>query len=405
MNTVSSLPPAVVLGLSATGLYAIRELGVAGIPVIGIGTTRQCGAASRYLQHVIIEPDESRRLVALRKLVSGTVAKPVLIPTSDQDLEFIIRNSEELAEDFAFQGSYVDGQAAKILDKSTFYRLCDTHDVTYPALHEVAPHELDDLKDRLSFPVMIKPSRIHDIKAEMAGKKGWVAQDADEFTRVSKTIPRHAGSLLVQEIVPGPECEITLFTGYFDGNGAVHQPFTCRKLRQFPPGFGSASLVISEEEPETRQIAERFLRDIGFRGIAAAELKKDSVTGLRKIIEINPRPSLWFSVSTAAGKSVALAAYCDLTEAMPMPSEQNQQNGVLWRYPLKDSYSAWFYKLTPGFVLPPPNVASASTAKKRVSAVSEPGDRAPAQAEYLTYLRKGLERFSSKVRSWARLGR
>ncbi len=405
MNNKSDLPPAVVMGLSATGLYAIRELGAAGIPVIGIAATHQCGAASRHLQHVIIEPNEQRRLEALLKYVSGTGGKAVLIPTSDQDLEFIIQNSAELAREFVFQRSYSDGKAASILDKAVFYRLCDTHGVVYPALQEVSLCELHHLQDQISFPVMIKPSRIHDIKAEMAGKKGWIARDKEEFAQVSKTIPRHTGTLLVQEIVPGPESEITLFSGYFDEHGAVHQPFTCRKLRQFPPGFGSASMVISEDEPETRKIAEDFLLEIGFRGIAAAEMKKDPSTGQRKIIEINPRPSLWFSASTAARKSVSLAAYCDLTGAMPLPAEQEQESDVLWRYPLKDRYSAVFYRLNRDFVLPPPNIESASSAKRCVSAVFEPSDRAPARAEYLIYLTKGLQRLSARLMTWARHGR
>jgi len=392
MNSASDLPSAIVLGLSATGLYAIRELGAVGIPVIGVGETRLAGAASRYLRGVIIEPDEQRRLQALREQAVNASRKPVLIPTSDQDLEFIIRNSADLAEHFVFQESYGDGLAASILDKALFYQLCEKSGVVYPALHEVSPRDLKALQDRLSFPVLIKPSRIHDIKAEMSGKKGWVAQNLEEFAKVCQIIPGHAGNLLVQEIVPGPESEITLFTAYFDGQGGVHQPFTCRKLRQFPPGFGSASLVISEDEPETREIAERMLCDIGFRGIAAAELKRDPVTGQRKMIEINPRPSLWFSASTASRKFVALAAYCDLTHAMAMPQERTQENGVLWRYPLKDSYSAMFYRLNRGFVLPPPNVDVASTAQKRVSPVSVPGDRAPARAELLNYLVKGLRR-------------
>lgn len=392
MNAVSILPPAVIMGLSATGLYAIRELGAAGIPVIGMDSKRQCAAASKYLQHVIIEPDRPRCLEVLRKLVSGCVGKPVLIPTSDQDLEFIINNCDKLAGEFAFQASYADGNAANILNKSRFYRLCDKHDVIYPALHEVTLDGLGALKHSLSYPVIIKPSRIHDLKTEMAGKKGWIVRHEDQFARVVKSIPGHAGTLLAQEVVPGPESEISLFTGYFDQQGRVHQPFTCRKLRQFPPGFGSASLVISEDEPETRRIAEKFLREIGFRGIAAVELKKDPATGQRKMIEINPRPSLWFSASTAARKSIALAAYCDLTGAMPLPMEQNQQNGVLWRYPMKDSYSALFYRLKRGFVLPPPDVGSAARATKHVFPVSESDDQAPVIAEYMTYLGKGMGR-------------
>jgi predicted ATP-grasp superfamily ATP-dependent carboligase len=392
MKAVNILPPAFVLGLSPTGLYAIREFGVEGIPVIGVATERQAGSASRYLQDVILEPDEDRRVEELIHRAGREHRKPILIPTSDQDLEFIIRHRQRLAGSFVFQESYRDGVAARILTKADFYRLCAEHGVDYPSLYEIEKPDMPSLAGSLDFPVLIKPSRIHEIKSEMAGQKGWVAQNAADYARMMELIPDHAGTLLVQEIVPGPESEITLFAGYFDEKGCAHHSFTCRKLRQFPPGFGSASLVISEDEPETREIAEKFLREIGFRGIAAAEFKRDPRTGKRKIIEINPRPSLWFSASTAAGKSVALAAYRDLTGVGPLPEGREQRNGVVWRYALKDFYSATFYRLKNDFVLPPPNIAAARHASKRVSAVGVPGDRAPAWAELKSYLRKGLRR-------------
>ncbi|MEW9920331.1 hypothetical protein AB2B41_12000 [Marimonas sp. MJW-29] len=399
MKSENGFPSAFVLGLSPTGLYAIRELGAEGIPVIGVGTEAQSGAASRYLQDLILEPDEERRLAELIKRAGHERSKPVLIPTSDQDLEFIIRHREALADAFVFQESYGDGLAAQILTKADFYRLCDEYGVEYPSLHEVEKPDMPGLAHSIDFPVLIKPSRIHDIKSEMAGQKGWVARDATDYAQVTHSIPEHAGTLLVQEIVPGPESEITLFTAYFDREGRAHQSFTCRKLRQYPPGFGSASLVISEDEPETREIAERFLQDIGFRGIAAAEFKRDPKTGKRKIIEINPRPSLWFSASTAAGKTVALASYRDLTGAGPLPDERPQQDGVAWRYVLKDVYSALFYRFKKDFVLPPPDIAAAKWAIKWVSAVGVPGDRAPVWAELKLYLRKALLRFFPGMKS------
>ena len=105
----------------------------------------------------------------------------------------------------------------------------------------------------------------------------------------------------MQEIISGPESNITLWCGYIDAAGSVRQSFTARKLRQYPPGFGSASLVESEVCRETSETAERFLVKAGYRGIAAAEFKRHPKTGELKIIEVNPRPSLWFSVSTKSG--------------------------------------------------------------------------------------------------------
>jgi predicted ATP-grasp superfamily ATP-dependent carboligase len=259
-------------------------------------------------------------------------------------------------------------------------------------MHEVQRSDIRGLSAALEFPVLIKPSRVHDIKTEMRGRKGWVARDAADYADVVASIPDHAGTLLVQEIVPGPESEITLFTAYFDQEGRAHQSFTCRKLRQYPPGFGSASLVVSEEEPETREIAEQFLAKIGYRGIAGVELKRDPRTGVRKMIEINPRPSLWFSASTESGKTITLSAYRDLACYGARQPETSQRNGVVWTYPLKDCYSAMFYRLKKDFILPPPNISAARGGNFRVSPVSVPGDRGPGVLELKNYIGKAVRR-------------
>lgn len=396
MTGQGPLPPAVVLGLSPTGLYAIRELGAAGIPVIGVGAERQAGAASRFLHDLIIEPDEQKRLDRLLERCARHSDKAFLVPTSDQDLEFIFRNRQDLAQHCVFPDSYADGLAERILTKADFYRLCAEHGVAYPSLHEVQRSDILGLSASLEFPVLIKPSRVHDIKTEMRGRKGWVARDNADYADLIASIPDHAGTLLVQEIVPGPESEITLFTAYFDQEGRAHQSFTCRKLRQYPPGFGSASLVVSEDEPETREIAERFLAKIGYRGIAGVELKRDPRTGVRKMIEINPRPSLWFSASTASGKTITLAAYKDLAGCGARQPETDQRNGVVWKYPLKDSYSAMFYRLKKDFILPPPNTSAAKVSNFRVSPVSVPGDRGPGALELMNYIRKAVRRLLPK---------
>ena len=54
-----TLPFAVVLGLSPTGLYAVRELGRAGVPVFGASRSPQCGNASRFLTASFVHADPS----------------------------------------------------------------------------------------------------------------------------------------------------------------------------------------------------------------------------------------------------------------------------------------------------------------------------------------------------------
>lgn len=391
--------PAVVLGLSPTGLYAVRELGRAGVPVLGVSREWQPGCTSRYLSGCIVEPDEARRLQRLLVHFPPDSPRPVLVPTSDQDIEFIAHHADALSQRFAFQSSYATETVVQtLLTKERFYALCEAEGVAYPRLWRCLPHELPGLRERIAYPCMIKPSRIHDVKNLMAGQKGWIAQDAAAFDRLAAEIPAGAGVLLLQEIVPGPESAITLHAIYVDRVGAFRQPISARKLRQYPPGFGSASMVVSAPEDESRDIAHRLLAALGYRGIAAAEFKRDSRDGRLKVIEINARPSLWFALATGAGQRLTLAAYLDLAgTGQPLP-ENAQIDGVVWRYALKDMYSALFYRLRTGFVLPPPDITVKAGVRARVYPVFAPDDPRPMMAEWVHFVRKALARLGRKLR-------
>jgi D-aspartate ligase len=391
----SRLPPAIVLGLSPTGLHVVRALARAGVRVIGVCAGLQPGRASRYLSRTIIESDPGLLLHRLKSAFPEPPdgrGKAVLIPTSDQDVEFVIRHAAALAPHFAFQPSYGDGLAAAILTKESFYELCETHKVCYPRLWRALPADLPLLRDRINYPCMIKPSRIHDIKAEMGGRKGWAVRDAQQFDSTVRQIPEQAGVLLLQEIVPGPESEITLYCAHFDSASRPRQHFTARKLRQYPPGFGSASLVQATAEDESRSVAERLLSSLGYRGIAAAEFKRDSTSGELKIIEINVRPSLWFSLTEAAQRQPVLAAYHELAGTDEELADRVQANGVRWRYTLKDVWSVLFYRLRPHFLLPPPNVDAVGAARATTHPVWAADDPLPAAFEWIHFVLKSLRR-------------
>ena len=313
----------------------MRSLARAGVEVFGVAEGGQAGAWSRFLTDVIRHQNDDQLLAAIlslrERLKEQGKPAPVLIPSSDQHVEFIARHSDILARNFQFQSSYSDGLAKAIMAKDSFYRLCDEHGISYPKLVEAERSELLDLGTTIAFPWMIKPAEIHRVKAEMRGEKGWIVRDRAELEEALPNIPANAGTLLVQEIIPGPESNITLCCAYIDKQSHVRQIFSARKLRQFPPGFGSASLVQSNVEAASIAVTQKFLTAIGYHGIAASEFKQHPDTGQLYIIEINVRPSLWFSVSEAAGRPVVLDAYRDLAGLPPLP-DIPQIDAVRWRY-------------------------------------------------------------------------
>lgn len=381
---------AVVLGSSPTGLYAVRELARAGCTVAVADVAHGCALHSRYVQsasqHFVGEVDAIERW--LESIGSDGNERALLVPTSDIFIEYLLRHADALTSRFVFPAAY-HGLAASLLDKADFHALCQTHGMATPGVWQ-APNRaaLAALAPAVPFPCILKPALIHHAREYLRGRKVLLARDRPEFEAHLADMPDDLGGWLVQEIIPGPESNITLFAGYVDQTGTPRQVFTARKVRQYPPGFGSASLVSSEPCVETEQLTLDFLSRIGFRGICGAEYKRDPRDGQLKIIEINPRPTLWFQITHEAGKRVVEAALRDLCGGA-MPTDKPQDPSVRWRYALKDAASARFYRHKgESFLFPQPDVASAARLPRRSWPVFAVDDPWPALFEPLGYLRK-----------------
>lgn len=378
---------AIVLGLSPTGLFACRELHRAGRRVLGVDSGPACGSHSATLaaRWQVDDADLPRRLAGL---ASRQPRPPLLLPTNDRYIEFLCRHAAALAQDFCFAEAYL-GLANTLLDKRLFHRLCQHHGLVVPGVWELADRTaLPALAGQIVFPCILKPALIHRARHYLRGHKVLLARTLAELRDFLNGVPDDVGGWLLQELIPGAESRITLCAGYINHAGELVQAFTARKLRQYPPGFGSASLAMSESCAETAALSADFLRAIGFRGIFGAEFKRDPRDAQLKIIEINPRPTLWFQLSHSAGKRIVDAAWRDLCGATPAP-DLPQRNGVLWRYTLKDLAAALFYRHRGGdFELPAPDLAAAGPRRSSSWAVHDWRDPLPTLAEPLLYLRK-----------------
>jgi len=219
----------------------------------------------------------------------------------------------------------------------------------------------------------------------MRGQKVLVANSRKELISLVEQLPKETGSWLVQEIIPGEESRITVLAGYSGADTHADDVFTARKLRQYPPGFGSASRVISEHCDESIAITTRFIDAIGFKGIYGAEFKRDSRDGKLKVIEINPRPTLWFYVSHAAGKRLVERAYRDQA-GLPLANKLEQDDGVLWQYVIKDLASAVLYRLHRGNLhFAAPDLSAGGDSMRRCWPVFSMSDPLPFFSELYVY--------------------
>lgn len=370
--------PALVLGLSPTGLVAARSLGRQGIPVYGADFSPwSLGRFSRYCTHVpeICEASRADDADALASTLVDFAERretsPVLYLTNDDYIEALTPHARRLQEHFRMTTD-LTGVAGRFLDKAEFYRICEGAGVDLPKTFW--PDDEDDVRaisDEVAYPAIVKPARGHRLRDAMGGDKVAVAESADELLRHYAELAEIDPRLLVQEVVPGGEDRIVVAGCYLDSASRVRAMFVGRKLRQYPHDFGSASLAESCAHPEVAALSRDFLRDVGFVGLCGTEFKVDPRDGRPKMIEINPRLTLWMGLTRAAGVDLPLVAYRDAVQA-ELP-ETRQENGVRWTYLARDLQTSLRYLKTGRLTFRSWIGSFGGTKEEAVAAADDPG--------------------------------
>ncbi len=339
MNKVN---PAVVLGLSPGGLYLVRALSELGVPVYGASKKNESGICSRHLpkQHVwrLKSGDE---LLAKIEQLNRKVGTPVLLPASDEYIEWISEHSGKLKDAAFFSTSYFPKQSAALLDKNLFYAVCEEEGIAYPRRMSLSDLEEVDAQSMLRFPVIIKPGRLHEVVEVMGSRKVFVCENRAQLDKYRRVLPRHRGAWLVQEIVRGPDNGIYCLGGVHTGDGKIEATISGRKLRQFPAGYGTAAaLRLEPAPPELWEYTRKLVASLQVDGLFEIEFKQDIDDTQWKVFEINARTALWFGAARSAGIPLAAKAYelhsGGMGEAPEWQGAAENGAGIIWRTGLKN---------------------------------------------------------------------
>src|SRR5699024_74586 len=97
----------------------------------------------------------------LETLSGNGAERPLLVPTSDVFVEFLLQDADSLSEQFLFPSAY-HGLAKELLDKLDFHALCQSNGVPTPGVWQAASFTaLAALAPELPYPCILKPALIH----------------------------------------------------------------------------------------------------------------------------------------------------------------------------------------------------------------------------------------------------
>ena len=302
-------------------LGVARSLGRLGVPMYTVSDKGLWpSSSSRYWKKVFrwdLSAPLEESLQFLRDVACTVGRRPILLASTDRAAVFVAKNSAPLEENFVFPK--VTPELLRLLtNKSEMALTAKTNGI--PAPETSFPQSRRDVEKFLQdarFPVVLKGANpllpFGTIKEIISDAKQLLA-------RVDEAAAAGAPNLILQEYVPGGDDCVWMCNAYFNQDSDCLATFTGKKLRQWPPHAGIASLAECEPNKTVAATTRRFLKAVGYQGLVGIGYRYDARDGLYKVLDVNPRLSGVFRLFVAAdGMDIARFAYLDLTHQSVPP--------------------------------------------------------------------------------------
>jgi predicted ATP-grasp superfamily ATP-dependent carboligase len=312
----------VVVGEGLNCLGVVRSLARAGLRCLAVTARRRCVVACSRHAHVVLLPAlEGRALVeGLKALGARFASPPVLMLGGDRQVAAVNEARAEL-EPLFHLGLPSQERVRTLADKALFHRFAEAHGLPVPRTIVVQGTEGLAALGELVPPLVIKPA---DKAQALSGRveRAACAPDLAQARAIAARMAAAAGSVVVQEWIPGADSD--LYFGLFacDAEGRVIGLFCGRKLVCSPPAIGNTALCVhaGPAAGDVAAVTRRFVAETRYRGIGGLELKRDDRTGRLVIVEPTVGRTDWQSeVATLNGVNLPLlAALCEL--GLPLPA-------------------------------------------------------------------------------------
>lgn len=269
---------------SRSGLAAIRDLGRAGHPVVGLDREPPpFGLRSRWS-----EP--------YRRLPLPTDAATLLRLLAEARAEALLPMESALVGLVAAAAAPIGRELAVCVPDAAAFEAAYDNRLTIEACHRLgipAPRLL--ARREVNGPVVVKP------REDIGGGAGVIYCRGPDALEQALAACSAWGHPLIQEHIPGGSSAMRTVVVLLDRGGRLAAHFTARKLRTWPSEGGITTASISTEDPGLVRQVMPLLEEWRWRGPAEVELKVDPRDGRAKVIEVNPRLPGYLAFPIACG--------------------------------------------------------------------------------------------------------
>ncbi|MED3570924.1 carboxylate--amine ligase [Cytobacillus praedii] len=334
---MNKLNKAVILGCNYyIGLSTIRCLGVNGIHTVAVdyAGADTYGAESKYCSERLIAPHYKKETKAfvefLIEYASKQNEKPVLIPCHDSYVEVIDEYLDELRENYLIPQTK-KGLYSQVMNKEALHALAVEKGMLVPETVRVNEENFFEKIDSIiKYPCIVKPTDSPTFVATFR-RKIFKVHNKEELEEALAKSEKAGLEVIVQRIIPGFDDHMYTFDAYLNQDAKVTHWVTCQKHRQYPINFGASVYTEQKYVPELYEIGAKFLEEIGYKGFAEIEFKKDAETGKYYLIEINARITNLNNLLYKVGINFPYITYRELTGSpLPPKAVKEDKNRVFW---------------------------------------------------------------------------
>lgn len=322
----------IVIGCGVTGYAVIRALADKNIHIIAITDhEKNIAHLSRHVLEVahIPRPDkDNEQFVALLTRNAHRWEGALILETSDSKAVTLSKNKETLSKYYRI--ATPDWETLNIfIEKEKTYALAKECNIPFPGSTLLSgPDDLSGISD-IRYPCMLKPVRSSEFVSKFH-VKNFIVNNDNELSEKFKLCVDAGQSMILQEIIPGPDENLSKLHGYINSRGQMVGKFFYKKLRQNPPLFGVMRVGIStERNPEVEALTEKLLNHVNYRGYFNSEFKRDPRDGIYKLIEVNCRMPQGGMLPTAAGVNYPWMIYSDLIKNQQV-NINDYKKGFYW---------------------------------------------------------------------------
>jgi predicted ATP-grasp superfamily ATP-dependent carboligase len=256
-------------------------------------------------------PDDEEQFVACLIQNADRWAGALILETGDSEAIVLSKNKETLSKYYKIVTP--DWNVLSIfIEKEKTYALAKQYGIPHPK--SIPLLRLEDLREisEILYPCILKPVRSFEFTSRFH-VKNFEVNNQQELMEKFKLCLDAGQSVILQEIIPGPDDNLYKMQGYVNSQGRVVGKFFYRKLRQHPPQFGVARVGIStDRHPDVERLTEELLTRANYRGYFSNEFKLDPRDDQFKLIENNCRMPRSGMLAIAAGINFPWLIYQDL---------------------------------------------------------------------------------------------